>query len=548
MSLGVVLLVHGDLARVADVARIWALACPVVMHVDAQVSDARFARLQTALADLDNVRFCKRYRCEWGMWGLVAATQTAVQDLLDGFKDVQHVYMASGACLPLRPVAELEAYLRAHHEVDFIESYQVGQGEWVQGGFEAERFTRHFPFSWKKRRWLFDRLVDVQRFFGIKRRVPAELVPHVGGQWWCLRRKTLEAILNDPKRAEFDRYFKGVWIPDESYFQTLVRRHSRNIECRSLTLSRFDHLGKPHIFYDDHAEVLAQTKCFVARKVWSGADGLYAAFPKSAGDDAPRASAIDPLTDAARARRAVGRAGLVMQSRCPHDSWECDITAAPYEVFYGYSELFEGFAEWYATATGACVHGHLFGPKAVEFAGGVKAFAGGLSAKATLRDRDPRSFLRNLIWNTRGQKQVFQFGPADNQANTWMMAKDPNAKISVVEGAWILPLLASGKRVQFLAPQAARLQHEEAKFLEVMRSPWRRADVRVYSLSDILEDPSRAFEHTATGDVALPVVKDVTGLGRFVQELKNHGVNLQLTGDFSSEIDHLNAARSEQES
>ena len=51
--------------------------------------------------------------------------------------------------------------------------------------------------------------------------MPEGLVPHMGSQWWCLTRQTLSAILQDPERAKYDSYFRKVWIPDESYFQTL---------------------------------------------------------------------------------------------------------------------------------------------------------------------------------------------------------------------------------------------------------------------------------------------------------------------------------------
>ena len=105
-----------------------------------------------------------------------------------------------------------------------------------------------FPFSWKRHRFFFDKAVHVQRFVGLKRRIPPRVVPHMGSQWWCLTRSTLSAILNDPMRQTYDRYFKRVWIPDESYFQTLARIHSERIESRSLTLSKFDFQGKPHIF------------------------------------------------------------------------------------------------------------------------------------------------------------------------------------------------------------------------------------------------------------------------------------------------------------
>ena len=266
--LGFILLVHTALDRAAQVARFVAQAgCPVVIHVDARVGAQTRQGLEQALADLPDVRFCARHRCEWGTWSLVAAMQTAAEKLLADFPKVERVQALSGACLPLRPIADLSAWLDRHPDVDFIESVNVADVNWTKGGLSAERFTLWFPFAFKRHKWLFDRAVDVQRALKVRRDMPDGIVPHIGSQWWCLTRKTLQAILTDPMRPHLDGYFRRVWIPDESYFQTLVRQHSRKIESRSLTLGKFDHQGRPHVFYDDHLQLLRRSECFFARKI-----------------------------------------------------------------------------------------------------------------------------------------------------------------------------------------------------------------------------------------------------------------------------------------
>ena len=93
----------------------------------------------------------------------------------------------------------------------------------IDGTTDHERFTLYFPFSWRKNRYLFDAFVEFQRGVGLQRRIPNGIVPHMGSQWWCLTRQTLSAVLQDPDRKRYDRYFRQVWIPDESYFQTLSR-------------------------------------------------------------------------------------------------------------------------------------------------------------------------------------------------------------------------------------------------------------------------------------------------------------------------------------
>ena len=114
MSLGILMLVHTALDRAEQVARHWARAgCPVVIHVDSNVAQATHDAFVTALSDLPQVLFSRRHRCEWGTWGLVAASQDAADLMLAQFAGVRHVYLTSGSCLPLRPVAELIAHLEA---------------------------------------------------------------------------------------------------------------------------------------------------------------------------------------------------------------------------------------------------------------------------------------------------------------------------------------------------------------------------------------------------------------------------------------------------
>ncbi|TNF60304.1 MAG: glycosyl transferase [Rhodobacteraceae bacterium] len=545
MTVGIVMLVHTALNRAEQVARHWTAAgCPVVIHVDAHVPRDAHRAFLDRLSDDPMVRFSRRHVCEWGTWGLVAATQDAAGLLLDTFADVTHVYLTSGACLPLRPVDELIGYLRASPRTDFIESATISDVPWTMGGLDEERFTLRFPFSWKRQRPLFDLAVDIQRRLKLRRRAPAGLVPHMGSQWWCLTRQTLSAILQDPERPRYDRYFRSVWIPDESYFQTLVRLYSSNIESRSLTLSKFDFQGKPHIFYDDHLQLLRRSDCFVARKIWPHADRLYDAFLGETGAAArqtePSPAKIDRIFARAVERRTRGRPGLYMHSRFPNQDWENGVTSGPYSVFQGFSDLFEDFETWLSKATGARVHGHLFGPDRVEFAGGQTLVNGCLSDSVARRDYDPKAFLTSLIWNTRGERQCFQYGPADNQTIAWMMARDTNAQISVISGAWAVPLFRSNRNFADLRAEAARLQRIEHKHLDILRSAHARARIRIWTMAEFVESPMEPLQ-TLLDEIGsvrnarlaeAPRMVNLEGFGQFLQNLKNQGMHPYLMGDF----------------
>ena len=546
MTLGVVMLVHTEFGRAEQSVRLWAaIGCPVVIHVDQRVPDNRYRAFVEALADLKQVTFSARYKCEWGMWGMVAATQVAVRALLDRCAEVRHVFLASGACLPLRPVSELQAYLDDHPQTDFIESANAADVPWAVGGLQDERFLLRFPFPWKRRRRLFDAYVRLQQLVRVKRRIPDGIVPHIGSQWWCLTRQTLEAILNDPMRPDYDRYFRRVWIPDESYFQTLVRKHSTQIESRSLTLAKFDFQGKPHIFYDDHVELLARSRCFVARKIWPRANQIYRTFPRATAQDAkPNTTNIDQVFDAAVVRRTRGRHGLYMQSRFPAMERENGYTAADYTVLQGFDDIILGFQEWLTRQTGAEVHGHLFGRDRVHFSGEEPVFRGGLSDHPRLRDYNANMFLTNLVWTGQGRHQCFLYGPQDSPKIEWMLAKDTNARVTVITGAWAVPLFLRGEPAASCRDEAARLQRQEHEFLGVLRSPYAKANIRICNLSDFCHAPRDILQdivdgiagHRATAMLELPPIVDLSGFGAFLQDLRNQGMHPLLTGEFSAQV------------
>lgn len=546
MTLGVVMLVHTEFDRAEQAVRHWADAgCPIVIHVDKSVDTATYTGFKKTLSDLPDVTFSDRFRCEWGSWGLVAAVQAAATHLLDHYLNVSRVYLASGACLPLRPVSELCAYLDRHPQTDFIESATIADVPWAVGGLDKERFTLRFPFSWKRQRKLFDLYVNLQRAVEFRRKVPKGIVPHLGSQWWCLTRQTLTAILNDPQRPTYDRYFRRVWIPDESYFQTLVRKHSDRIESRSLTLSKFDYQGKPHVFYDDHLELLERSRCFVARKIWPRADLLYKNFPRKSGPDRvsclPQTIMIDRVFDDAVVRRTRGRHGLYMQSRFAPMEHENGYTAAAYSVLHGFDSIMPDFQSWLRKQTGAEVHGHLFGRDKVHFSTGEAVFRGGLSDNPRLRDYNPQMFLTNMIWGAGETHQCFLFGPQDAHKICWMLAKDTNARVTVITGAWAVPLFQSGVAAADCRKKAARLQQAEHKFLKILRSPFARARIRIVSLSDFVASPREVLQdivdtiagHHAADLADLPPLQDISGLGDFLQSLKNQGMPPFLTGEFS---------------
>jgi hypothetical protein len=273
-----ILLCHKDPEGIiAQTRRLTAAGDCVSIHFDARARKADHARIQTALADNPQVTFARRrVKCGWGEWSLVAATLEAVRAAVDAFPGATHFYMLSGDCMPIKTAEYVHAALE-RDEVDYIENFDFFGSDWIKTGIKEERLIYRHWFNERLRKRLFYTSMELQKKFGLARKVPEDLKMRIGSQWWCLRRRTVEAVLDFvDRRPDVRRFFSTTWIPDETFFQTLVAHlvPEREIRSRTLTFLMFTDYGMPVTFYDDHYDLLLAQGYLFARKISPDAKGL----------------------------------------------------------------------------------------------------------------------------------------------------------------------------------------------------------------------------------------------------------------------------------
>jgi len=540
MKLGFIILAHQDLHRATQLVRFLAKNdCAVCLHIDKTADKAEVKALKSSVNHFDNVVFSKREKCGWGQFSIVKATLNAADALLKAQPDVTNVFLASGSCLPVRPLGQLKAFLERNTGTDFIESFAVEDKKWVKGGLDKERFTLFFPVSWRKHRYLFDRLVDLQRFFKIKRSIPDNITPHIGGQWWCLTAKTLKKILNDPKRRQNDRYFAKNWIPDESYFQSLARNHSTHIKSTSLTFVKFDSEGKPFLFYDDHLDDLPKIDTFFVRKIWPGAVKLYRELLSDDRKNYPLSKTdIDGFSQKfteANERRISGGEGRFLQGRYPHDFGKrSGVSTRNFGVLVGYRPLFKDFQSWSHDEKNLNVFGNIFARRKFTFRKKATLLKGNLTANAKARDANPRSFLSNFMWSEKDNAPLaFHFDMNDTQKIAPILVRDKHAHITIIKEAWLLDVANSNMKFKGKLMSAQRFQNRERAFLKLLED-LNPENYTVFSLSDALNTPGIILQSAlkvlepdaAYRPMDIPELADISKLDTVVRKLKKNGVSL----------------------
>jgi len=266
-----ILLCHKDPEGIiAQALRLTAAGDCVAIHFDARAKPAEFDRVREALAGNPQIAFARRrVKCGWGEWSLVAATLQAVRAAVEAFPGATHFYMLSGDCMPIKTAEHVRTWLE-REEADYIESFDFHASDWIKTGIKEERLVYRHWFNERQRKRLFYASLNLQRRFGLTRKVPEDLKIRIGSQWWCLRRRTIEAVLNFiDRRRDVVRFFRTTWIPDETFFQTIVGHLVPEAEIRSRTLTflLFTDYGIPVTFHDDHHDLLLAQDFLFARKI-----------------------------------------------------------------------------------------------------------------------------------------------------------------------------------------------------------------------------------------------------------------------------------------
>ena len=275
-----ILLCHKDPEGViAQAVRLTAAGDFIAIHFDARAKPDDYRRIRMALAANASVAFARRrMKCGWGEWSLVEASLEAVKAAAEAFPQATHFYMLSGDCMPIKTAEHAHALL-AGDDADYIESFDFYDSDWIKTGIKEERLIFRHWFNERNRKAWFYRSMAVQKALGLMRKPPSDLRIQIGSQWWCLRRQTVEAVVQFcADRPDVMRFFRSTWIPDETFFQTIVRHlvPDREIRSRTLTFLLFSDYGMPVSFHDDHHDMLLGQDFLFARKISADAKGLKA--------------------------------------------------------------------------------------------------------------------------------------------------------------------------------------------------------------------------------------------------------------------------------
>ncbi len=243
------------------------------VHVDKKVELRPFLEnIRTTKSHLVYVK--ERNEVYWGGYSVVRATIKLISNAVNsGIRFHKYVLM-SGVDYPIKSCSYIQNKL-FRDDKDYIDFFTLPGLCWEsqRGGLDRIRFYHFndYKLTNPRSKLLIGRMVGgISKKYGeyFPRKIPRGWTIYGGHQFWALSHSSVQYILESiEKYPEIVRFFKWTYVPDESFFQTILLNSDRrdnlvNDHLRFVLWERED----PAVFVDEDYDSIVQSKALFARK------------------------------------------------------------------------------------------------------------------------------------------------------------------------------------------------------------------------------------------------------------------------------------------
>jgi len=231
------------------------------IHLDGRSHELVREALLIGLAGQDNVHWVPRVDSYYSGFSLVRSVLAGLEEVERG-EVPPHVVLLSGQCYPLRPAAEIEAFLRERAGESLVEHFHLPSERWADehGGLDRIRYRYYERVHYRTR---------TLRLPLLRRRFPEGLEPWGGSAWCVLSEEAVRTVLSfQHERPDAHEFFRRTKAPDEMYLQTVLLNSPLRDRVANEGVHHIEWPGgsHPRTFASADFERLAASEKLFARK------------------------------------------------------------------------------------------------------------------------------------------------------------------------------------------------------------------------------------------------------------------------------------------
>jgi len=228
-----------------------------LVHVDKRSGVGLQTEIQDFLSSFANASLLKSQSILWGGYSMVDAELRGIEELLKIGSEWEFFINLSAQDFPLKSQTHIQDFLSRNRGNDFI---RVANQSKVRPE-TLNRIQNYFiEFT--------HRILHTP----MKRRYLEGVTPYIGNQWMILSRKFCEFVSYSPDVKRFKRFYRYTFIPDESFFQTVIMNTNYrgaivNDDKRTIDWVPMGTIKlRPRDFTSKDAELLLASQGLFARK------------------------------------------------------------------------------------------------------------------------------------------------------------------------------------------------------------------------------------------------------------------------------------------
>lgn len=219
-NIAYLILAHTDPRQLARLTRSLNDKSRIFIHLDLKSNINEFLSYDFP----NNVTFIEnRISVSWAAYSQVEATLRMMVAALDSDHAFSHMILLSGLDYPIKPLNELNLYLNARPNHEFIRFFDVTSSDHYRVFFEHYWFLNTNQWLPKK----LDR--SLRHGFGralrliVKKPQPVGLKIYWGSAYWALTPQCAKFIIDyTNQHKDILKWAKSSFAPDEHYFHTII--------------------------------------------------------------------------------------------------------------------------------------------------------------------------------------------------------------------------------------------------------------------------------------------------------------------------------------
>jgi len=272
MRIAYLLLIHKDPCLLRKLIELLSRdGCGFFIHVDAKTPMGQFADIQR-----EDTSFCPSLPVYWSEFSQIRATRLLLQEALGSRLDYEYFVFLQGSTYPLRGGRYIQQFFQNNRGLEFMNLVKMPAPGYPLSKINTIRYASDKPV----RRFAARALAKVGLAQRDYRRYLGRLEAYSGHACWALSRAACEYLLEfDAKNPNVASYFRDVFVPEESFFHTILgnspfmARVRRNLVYADWSRSEGHH---PATLTMEHVKLFSATDQFEADDEWGRGELLFA--------------------------------------------------------------------------------------------------------------------------------------------------------------------------------------------------------------------------------------------------------------------------------